>query len=310
MKTMRALVARDRAAGIDGLELAQLPYPHVAENDVIVRVHAAGFTPGELDWPATWTDRAGRDRTPTVPGHEVSGVVAELGYGTTGLNVGQRVFGLTDWCRNGTLAEFVAVEARNLAPLSADVEHAVAAALPISGLTAWQGLFTHGRLEAGQTVLIQGAAGGVGSIAVQLARAARARVIGTGRAAHRQTALGLGAEVFVDLDHDGLDGVGEVDLVFDVLGGAILEHSAALVRPGGALVSIAEPPRVQPDDGRTVFFVVEPDRTELAALEVRLREGRLRPIVGATYALEDAASAFHSTGRGKPVIRVVDDERE
>jgi NADPH:quinone reductase-like Zn-dependent oxidoreductase len=309
VKTMRALVARDRSAGVGGLTLAQLPYPHAAENDVIVQVHAAGFTPGELDWPATWTDRAGRDRTPTVPGHEVSGVIAELGYGTTGFTVGQRVLGLTDWCRDGTLAEFVAVEARNLAPLSADVEHTVAAALPISGLTAWQGLFTHGALEPGQTVLVHGAAGGVGSIAVQLAREARARVIGTGRAAHRQTVLELGAEAFVELDQDGLDRIGEVDVVFDVLGGRILDRSAALVRRGGVLVSIAEPPRVQPADGRAVFFVVEPDRTELAALELRLREGRLRPLVGATHGLEDAAAAFCSTGRGKPIIRVVDAER-
>ena len=239
---MQAIIARERAAGIDGLALGEMPYPHAAENDVIVRVHAAGFTPGELDWPGTWTDRAGRDRTPTIPGHEVSGVVAELGYGTTGLTVGQRVFGVTDWCRNGTLAEFVAVEARNLAPLSAGVDHIMAAALPISGLTAWQGLFTHGQLQAGQTVLIHGAAGGVGSVAVQLAREAGARVIGTGRAANRETVLGMGAEAFVDLDRDRLEDIGEVDMVLDVIGGQILCRSAALVRSGGALVSIAEPP--------------------------------------------------------------------
>src|ERR1700757_1936680 len=149
----------------------------MAENEVIVRVHAAGFTPGELDWPGTWSDRAGRDRTPSVPGHEMSGVVAELGYGTTGLTVGQRVFGLTDWTRNGTLAEYVAVEARNLAPLSAGIDHILAAALPISGLTAWQGLFDHAHLATGQTVLIHGAAGSVGSIAVQLAHDAGVQVI-------------------------------------------------------------------------------------------------------------------------------------
>src|SRR6201999_3023320 len=126
---MRAITVRDRDAGVGGLTLADMPYPNAAENDVIVRVHAAGFTPGELDWPATWTDRAGRDRTPTIPGHEVSGVVTELGYGTTGLSVGQRVFGVTDWCRNGTLAEFVAVEARKLSPLSAGVDHITAARL-------------------------------------------------------------------------------------------------------------------------------------------------------------------------------------
>jgi len=286
-----------------------VPYPHAAENDVIVQVHTAGFTSGELDWPGTWTDRAGRDRTPTIPGHEVSGVVAELGYGTTGLTVGQRVFGITDWCRNGTLAEFVAVEARNLAPLSAGVDHNMAAALPISGLTAWQALFTHGHLRAGETVLIHGAAGGVGSVAVQLAREAGARVIGTGRAAHRQTALGLGAEGFVDLDRDRLEDIGEVDMVLDVFGGQILYRSATLVRSGGALVSIVEPPHTPPENGQAIFFVVEPDRAELAELEPRLQDGRLRPLVGAIYPLEEAPAAFDPTHRspGKAIIRVIDD---
>jgi NADPH:quinone reductase-like Zn-dependent oxidoreductase len=305
---MRAIIARDRAGGIDGLTLAEVPYPHAAENDVIVAVHAAAFTPGELDWPATWTDRAGRDRTPTIPGHEVSGVVTELGYGTTGLAVGQRVFGLTDWCRNGTLAEYVAVEARNLAPLSATIDHVTAAALPISGLTAWQGLFTHGRLNAGETVLIHGAAGGVGSIAVQLAKEAGAHVIGTGRDADRQAALELGAESFVDLDHERLENIGEVDLVLDVIGGQILYRSAALVRPTGTVVSIVEPPRIPADNGRAVFFVVEPDRAGLVELERRLRDGRLRPRIGAIYPLAETHSAFAPAQRprGKAIIRVVE----
>lgn len=133
---MQAITVKDRHAGVSGLTLTEVPHPHAAENDVIVKVHAAGFTPGELDWPSTWTDRAGRDRTPSVPGHELSGVVTELGYGNTGLTIGQRVFGLTDWTRNGTLAQYTAVEARNLAPLPADVDNVTAAALPISGLTA------------------------------------------------------------------------------------------------------------------------------------------------------------------------------
>jgi len=305
---MRAIIARERAAGVDGLTLTEMPYPHAAENDVIVSVCAAGFTRGELDWPGTWTDRAGRDRTPTIPGHEVSGVVAELGFGTTGLSVGQRVFGLTDWCRNGTLAEFVAVEARNLAPLSEGIDHAVAAALPISGLTAWQGLFVHGRLVAGQTVLITGAAGAVGSVAVQLAREAGARVVGAGRAAHRDTALGLGASSFVDVDRDRLEDIGEVDLVFDVIGGQILHRCAALIRPGGAVVSIAEPLRTQTDNGRSVFFVVEPDRAMLATLEGRLRENRLRLLVDAEYRLGQAVDLFGGArhGHGKPIVRVSD----
>jgi NADPH:quinone reductase-like Zn-dependent oxidoreductase len=303
---MQAITVKDRAAGAGGLSLTDLPYPHAAENDVIVRVYAAGFTPGELDWPATWTDRAGRDRTPSVPGHELSGVVAELGYGTTGLTVGQRVFGLADWTRNGSLAEYAAVEARNLAPLPADVDHTVAAALPISGLTAWQGLFDHARLTAGQTVLIHGAAGGVGSIAVQLAREAGARVIGTGRAAHKDTALGLGADAFLDLEADRLEDAGQVDVVLDVFGGQILESSAALVCAGGTLVSIAAPPAVQPDQGRAVFFVVEPDRARLADLAQRLRDGRIKPLVGAVRPLAEAPAAFAPGRRthGKTIIQI------
>jgi NADPH:quinone reductase-like Zn-dependent oxidoreductase len=300
---MQAIAVRDRGTG---LSLVDLPYPHASENDVVVRVHAAGFTPGELDWPATWTDRAGRDRTPSVPGHEVVGVVAELGYGTTGLTLGQRVFGLADWTRDGTLAEYVAVEARNLAPLPADIDDTVAAALPISGLTAWQGLFDHGRLVAGQTVLIHGAAGGVGSIAVQLAREAGARVIGTGRARDRDRALGFGAHAFLDLESDELP---QVDVVFDVIGGEVLDRSAALVRAGGTLVTIAAPPKVQPNGGRAVFFVVEPDRVRLADLAARVRDGRLKVAVGDVRPLADAPAAFDPANRVKPgkvIIRVTE----
>lgn len=307
---MQAITARDRDAGVGGLTLSDLPYPYASENDVIVRVHAAGFTPGELEWPGTWTDRAGRDRTPSVPGHELSGVVVELGYGTTGLTVGQRVFGLTDWSRNGSLAEYTAVEARNLAPLATDIDYTVAAALPISGLTAWQGLFVHAGLTTGQTVLIHGAAGGVGSIAVQLAREVGAQVIGTGRNDDRDVVLGLGAHAFVDLGADPFEGVGEVDVVFDVIGGEVLERSTALVRRGGTLVTIAMPPTVQPKEGRAVFFVVEPDRAQLADLAQRLRDGRLKPIVGAVRPLTETADAFARNPRipGKTIIQVARDD--
>lgn len=302
---MRAIIATDQNAGIGGLRLGELEYPHASENDVIVEVHAAGFTPGELTWPGTWTDRAGRDRTPSVPGHEVAGVVAELGYGTTGLTVGQRVFGITDWTRNGTLAEYVAVEARNLAPLPATVDFTTAAALPISALTAWQGLFDHGRVEIGQTVLIHGAAGGVGSIAVQLARGAGARVIGTGRPVDRDVVLGLGAHAFVDLAGE-LDAAGQVDLVFDVIGGEVYDRSLALVRPGGRIVTIAGPPTAHPVDGEAIFFVVESDRHMLSEIARRVTDGVLRPIVGAVRPLEETAAAFAPETRthGKIVIEV------
>ncbi len=307
---VQAVTVRDRAAGAAGLTLSEIPHPHAAENDVIVRVYAAGFTPGELDWPGTWTDRAGRDRTPSVPGHELSGVVSELGYGTTGLTVGQRVFGLADWTRDGSLAEYTAVEARNLAPLPADIDYTVAAAVPISGLTAWQGLFDQAGLKTGQTVLIHGAAGGVGSMAVQLAHELGSRVIGTGRAADREAALGLGADVFVDLQADRLEEAGEVDVVFDVIGGEVLERSAPLVRAGGTLVTIIGLPKARPADGRAIFFVVEPDRLRLADHAERVRSGRLQPIIGAVRPLAEAPSAFTPDRRmpGKTIIRVTEGE--
>src|SRR3954466_6702929 len=236
---MKAIVVTDQAAGTAGMKLVERPEPQGAAlaslsganyGDVVVQVRASGFTGDELSWPSTWIDRLGRDRTPSIPGHELAGGVTALRYGRTGLSVGQRVVGLTDWTRDGTLAEYVAVEARNLAPLPADVDFAVGASLPISGLTAWQGLFVHGRLQVGQSVLVHGAAGGVGSMATQLAREAGAHVIGTGRTADRQTALDFGAHEFVDLDNDSLDDVDGVDLVFDVIGGDIGKRSTGLIR--------------------------------------------------------------------------------
>ncbi|WP_053204340.1 NADP-dependent oxidoreductase [Jiangella muralis] len=303
---MKAITVTDPDAGTAGMTLTEQPEPDASENDVIVRVHASGFTPGELTWPSTWTDRAGRDRTPSIPGHELSGVVAELGYGTTGLTVGQRVFGLADWTRNGTLAEFVAVEARNLAPLPADIDFVTAASLPISGLTAWQGLFEHGHLRSGETVLVHGAAGGVGSVVTQLAREVGAYVVGTGRTADRDAALGFGANEFVDLGTGELISAGPVDLVFDVIGGDIGDRSVDLVRAGGTLVTIAGPPTRRPADGRSVFFVVEAVRDQLTQLATRVRDGRLRAGVGTVRPLDDAVAALNPTERstGKTIISI------
>jgi NADPH:quinone reductase-like Zn-dependent oxidoreductase len=243
---MKAIVVTDEAAGTAGMTLVERPKPPAAINDVIVQIHASGFVPTEMAWPSTWTDRRDRDRTPSIPGHELAGVVTALGYGTTGVSLGQRVFGLADWHRDGTLAEYVAIEARNLAPLPGDVDFTVGASLPISGLTAWQGLFEHGRLQAGQSVLAHGAAGAVGTMVTQLAREAGAYVIGTGRAADRQKALDFGAMEFIDLEDDVLEDVGGVDLVFDVIGGDIQKRSAGLVRAGGTLVTVVGPPEARP----------------------------------------------------------------
>ena len=288
------------------MTLVERPEPPAAINDVIVQVHASGFVPTEMEWPSTWTDRRGRDRTPSIPGHELAGVVTALGYGTTGVSVGQRVLGLADWHRDGTLAEYAAVEARNLAPLPGDVEFTVGASLPISGLTAWQGLFEHGRLQVGKSVLAHGAAGAVGSMVTQLARLAGAHVIGTGRAADRQKALDFGAQEFVDLENDVLEDVGEVDLVFDVIGGDVGKRSAGLVRAGGTLVSIVGPVEARPADGLAIDFVVESDRAQLSEIVRRVRDGRLRTNIGNVSTLDGAVAAFNPTKRikGKTIIRV------
>ena len=303
---MKAIVVTDQGAGTSGMKLVERPEPQAAINDVVVQIHASGFVPTELTWPSTWSDRLGRDRTPTIPGHELAGVVTALGYGTTGLSVGQRVFGLADWYRDGSLAEYVAIEARNLAPLPGDVDFAVGASLPISGLTAWQGLFQHGRLQPGQSVLAHGAAGAVGSMVTQLANEAGAYVIGTGRAADREKTLDFGAKEFVDLENDRLEDVGGVDLVFDVIGGDIGKRSASMVRAGGTLVSIVGPVEAWPAGGLGIDFVVEADRTQLTEIVQRIRDGRLRTNIGDVSTLNEAVAVFNSTARraGKTVIRV------
>jgi NADPH:quinone reductase-like Zn-dependent oxidoreductase len=304
--TMKAIVVTNQAAGTAGMKLAERPEPPAAINDVVVQVHASGFTSGELTWPSTWTDRLDRDRTPSIPGQELAGVVTALGYGTTGLSAGQRVFGLSDSYRGGTLAEYVAVEARNLAPLPGDVDFTVGASVAMPGLTAWQGLFEHGRLQAGQRLIVHGAAGAVGSMVTQLAREFGAYVVGTGRAGDRQKALDFGAQEFVDLDNDVLEDVGVVDLVFDVIGGDIGKRSARLIRPEGTLVSIVGASEARPVDGLAIDFVVEPDRAQLSEIVQRVRDGRLRTNIGTVALLEDAVAAFNSTERraGKTVIRV------
>jgi NADPH:quinone reductase-like Zn-dependent oxidoreductase len=167
-------------------------------------------------------------------------------------------------------------------------------------------LFEHGRLQAGQSVLVHGAAGAVGTMVTQLAREFGAYIIGTGRAADRQKALDFGAQEFVDLESDTLEEVGSVDLVFDVIGGDIGKRSAALVRAGGTLVTIAGPPEVRPVDGLAVDFVVEADRAQLREVVQRVRDGRLRTNIGTVADLDDAVAAFNPTERnkGKTIIRV------
>ena len=298
----------------EGLAYEEAPMPEPGTGDVLVRVHAASFTPTELAWTSTWVDRLGHDRRPVIPGHEVSGTVESLGFGTTEFAIGDAVYGLTDWYRDGTLATHVAVEARNLAPKPVSLDHVQAAALPMPGLTAWQALFVHGHVSAGDRVLIHGAGGGVGTAAVQLGRAAGARVIATGRGTVRELVTELGVERFVDVDRERFEDVAEdVDVVFDLVGGEILTRSAATVRDGGIIVSVVDDPTDQildADRVKGLYFVVGPDRKQLEELARRADAGKLRPVVGQVFDLADGAKAFgakRGTGLpGKVVLRIPD----
>jgi NADPH:quinone reductase-like Zn-dependent oxidoreductase len=278
--------------GIEGLFYGDAPDPQPAIGDALVQVRAASFTPTELMWPLE-TDRAGHERGPRIPAHEGSGVVVALGYGTAGVSVGDEVYGLIDGYRDGWAADYVAIEARSLAPKPTTVDFIEAAAIPQAALTSWQALFDHGHLESGQTVVIHGAGGGVGSMAVQLAHWAGAHVIGTGRSGARQRVLELGADDFVDVERDGWETtIGPVDLVYDTIGGDVLAHSPAIVKAGGALVSVMAPPQTDRDDIRTVHFVRDPSGAQLREIARLVDQGELRPQVGAVYPLADAREAF------------------
>jgi NADPH:quinone reductase-like Zn-dependent oxidoreductase len=291
--------------GISGLVYEEVPDATPMACDVLVKVIACGITHNELDYPI-WTCRAGHQRTTVIPGAEVSGVVAALGVGTAGIEVGAEVFGLTDQWRDGTAAEYVAVEARNVAPKPMTVDHVDAAAVPRAGLTAWQALFDHGKLAKGQTVVIHGAGGAVGSTAVQLARWAGATVIGTGRSHSRALVTELGADAFVDLGAERLeDAASEVDLVFDAAGGQVLVQSASVVKPGGSLVSVAAFPPFGRDDAREIFFIQESNRAQLIELARLVDEGHLRPQVGAVYPLAQAAEAYSAKAAGGVPGRII-----
>ena len=303
---MKAIRVHEQA-GISGLSFEDAPDPTPTIGDVLVKVAAVGITHNELDWPLR-TDRNGHPRDAIIPGQEVSGVVTALGMGTAGIAVGDEVFGLTDPYRDAAAAEYVTVEARNLARKPKTVDHVHAASVPRAGLTAWQALFDHGKLAKGQTVVIHGAGGAVGSMAVQLARWAGAEVIGTGRSRARQLVKELGADRFIALDEDRLeDAAGQADLVVDTIGGDVLAHSAGLLRPGGTLVTIkaaAELPADR-DDIRTVSFVQESSSPQLSELARLIDQGYLRPQVGAVYALADAAKAFSAKAAGGIPGRIV-----
>jgi NADPH:quinone reductase-like Zn-dependent oxidoreductase len=300
-ETMMALRAHARG-GAEQLVYEQAPAPEPGPGEALVAVHAAAITFTELTWDLSWTTRDGRDRTPVIPSHEVSGTVAGLGPGADGFAVGDEVYGLIDFDRNGAAAQYVALPAAHLAVKPRSVPHVEAATLPLAALTAWQALADYAALEPGEQVLVQGGAGGVGSYAVQLAAILGGNVTATGRASDRDFVLDLGAKTYVTSESGGAADYGAVaaqgfDVVIDTVGGAVLDASYELTHRGGRLVTLSAPPSTEKAAAlgvHAMFFVVTPDAAALTRIAGLVDEGRLRPIVSQAFPLREGRRAFES----------------
>ena len=311
MTTMRAVRAHARG-GAEQLRLEDAPKPEPRAGEALIRVHAAGITPTELEWSETWVDRQGHDRTPTIPSHEVSGVVEALGPGVTHVVAGEEIFGLIPFDHDGAAADYVAVRARDLAPKPVTLDHSRTAALPLSALTAWQAFTEQAHVQPGSHVLVHGGAGGVGAFAVQIAKALGARVTATASAGDIEYVRSLGADVVIDYKATPFEEVvSDVDVVLDPIGGRTAEASLGVLNDGGSLISLAGPPAVTLPEGRDLsarFFIVEPERSQLIELARLVDDGRLRVEVAEVFPLEDAAAAYEygRTGRrrGKVVVQV------
>jgi NADPH:quinone reductase-like Zn-dependent oxidoreductase len=305
---MKAIGLRARG-GPEAFTYEEVPQPRPGEGEVLVRVHAAGVIHTELSWVPTWTTPAGEPRAlPVIPGHEFSGEISALGAGVRDVGVGDLVYGLNDWYRDGASAEYCVARVADFARKPSSVDHVYAAATPISALTAWQGLIERAGLAAGQRVLIHGAAGGVGTLAVQLARWRGARVIATASAANRDFVRGLGADEVIDYRAERFEDLArDVDVVFDTVGGETLERSWGVLKTGGRLITVAASGEQTTDERiRAAYFIVEPSRTQLAEIARLIDGGALRPIVGAVFPLAEAGQAYqHKPSHGKVVLRVV-----
>jgi NADPH:quinone reductase-like Zn-dependent oxidoreductase len=292
----------------------EAPVTLLEPGDALVRVHATGITPTELSWSATYTTRDGVDRLPVVPGHDVSEVVEAVCPGVTAVKIGDEVYGLTDFWRDGAAAEFVAVRAADLAPKPSSLDHLQSAAVPLSALTAWQGLFDQAGLQSGQRLLIHGAAGGVGTYAVQFAKWRGAQVLATASASQSAFLRDLGVDDLIDYTEKRFeDEVREVDVVLDTIGGETLEQSWSVLRPGGVLVTLVgniTEDRPKGHGVRGIFFIVTPNRAQLIEIARLIDQGQVHPVIQAILPLNQTREAFEQGlkghNRGKIVLRVAE----
>ena len=328
---MKAIHIHGRG-GPDHLVYEDAPQPSPGPGEVLVRVYAAGVIANELKWDETYQTKAGSPLTLPIPGRDLSGVVAEIGPGVpevpgvTTLIKGSEVYAMLDYGRDGAQADYTVALPNELVPKPSTLDHVQAAAVPLSALTAWQALFDHAHLAAGQTVLIHGGAGGVGVFAVQLAHWAGAQVITTASARNRDfmRELGVAANEIIDYTTTRFEEVlHSVDMVFDMVGGDTLQRSWQVIKPGGVLVSIVSPsPPAAAQaamskakgggghDVRFVYFIVGPNRDELIQIGALIDAGHLRPIIDTVFPLAQARQAYEQAAkghtRGKIVLRVMD----
>ena len=308
---MKAIRIHTRS-GPEAFVYEDAPQPHPGEGEVLVRVYATSVMWQEPTWTETWKTPTGVDRDLPIPGHDLSGLVAEVGTGVTDVAIGEAVYALTEFWRDGAAAEYAIARAADLAPKPRSLDYVQAAGVPLVGLTAWQALFDHARLSAGQSVLIHGAAGGVGSMAVQLAHWVGANVIGTASARNRDFLRRLGADEVIDYTSTRFeDMLHDVDIILDTIGGDTMERSWSALKKGGLLVSVFSPPpkeQAKAHGVRALFFVVQPNRAELIQIGDLIDAGQVQPVIETVFPLSEACQAFERAlsghTRGKIILRV------
>lgn len=290
--------------------------PREEAGRVMVDVVSAGVTRTEPNWSTSWDADGAPRKRPVVLGLEFAGHVRSVGPGVEGFAIGQKVMGLAEPSRGGAIAEMISAPADRILAMPDRLYFEDASVLPLAGSTAWQGLLRHGKLEKGQHVLIQGGAGGVGAFATQIARRTGARVTVTAAARHAPLCERLGADEVVDFEHDRFERYGRrYDLVFDQIGGDVLERSWDVLKPGGRLVTIAG--EKEPDQARAdalgvtaTYFVIDSNLAELAALGKLVADGAIRAVIGRKVRLARAPEAFEPASGmpGKTVVTCIDSD--
>lgn len=293
----------------DVLAFEDAPMPSITSSEVLVKVVAASVNP--VDWKIRegYLKEMVPYSMPVTLGWDVSGVVTEVGSDVTRFSVGDSVYSRPDIKRNGTYAEYVAIQENEVALKPLTISHNEAASLPLAGITAWEALITTAQISAGQKVLIHAGSGGVGTLAVQIAKSRGAYVIATTSGKNKALVESLGADEVIDYQTQNFAEVlSNIDVVFDTLGGDIQESSWSVLKQDGILVSIVSPPseeKAKELNVRSAFVFIEPNAPILEELSKLVEQGKLRPVIGAEFALKDIVKAHTLSESGRTVGKIV-----